>query len=119
MGPLSILIIEKKNDITILKSMGATNEVIARIFLFEGWLISFSGIIIGLALGVGLSFLQQRFGLLKLGGTPGAYMVDAYPVIVKFTDVLLTFVVVCIICISTIVYPIRNLRKQLSTQSFN
>ena len=118
-GPLSILIIEKKNDIRILKSMGAPNEIIARIFLYEGWLISFSGILIGIVLGVGLSFLQQRFGLLKLGGTPGAYMVDAYPVIIKFADVLLTFLVVCIICISTIIYPIHNLRKQLSTQSFN
>ncbi len=118
-GPLSILIIEKKNDIKILKSMGAPNETIARIFLFEGWLISFSGIVIGLVLGVGISFLQQRFGLLKLGGTPGAYLVDAYPVIVKFTDVLLTFIIVCVICLSTIIYPIRNLKKRLSLQTFN
>ena len=118
-GPLSILIIEKKNDIKILKSMGAPDETIARIFLFEGWLISFSGIVIGLMLGVGISFLQQRFGLLKLGGTPRAYLVDAYPVIVKFTDVLLTFIIVCVICLSTIIYPIRNLKKQLSIQTFN
>lgn len=117
-GPLSILIIEKKNDIKILKSMGAPNETIARIFLFEGWLISFSGIVIGLVLGVVISFMQQRFGLLKLGGTPGAYLVDAYPVIVKFTDVLLTFVIVCVICLSTIIYPIRNLKKRLSLQVF-
>ena len=118
-GPLSILIIEKKNDIRILKSMGAPNETIARIFLFEGWLISFSGIVIGLILGVGISFLQQRFGLLKLGGTPGAYLVDAYPVIVKITDVLLTFIIVCAICLSTIIYPIRNLKKRLSLHAFN
>lgn len=118
-GPLSILIIEKKNDIKILKSMGAGDETIARIFLFEGWLISFTGIVIGVILGVGLSFLQQHFGLLKLGGTPGAYLVDAYPVIVKFTDVLLTFLTVCFICISTIIYPIRNLKKQLSVNAFN
>lgn len=118
-GPLSILIIEKKNDIRILKSMGAPNDTIARIFLFEGWLISFSGIVVGLFLGVVISFLQQRFGLLKLGGTPGAYLVDAYPVIVKFTDVLLTFFIVCLICLSTVIYPIRNLRKRLSLQTFN
>ena len=118
-GPLSILIIEKKNDIKILKSMGAPNDTIARIFLFEGWLISFSGIVVGLFLGVVISFLQQRFGLLKLGGTPGAYLVDAYPVIVKFTDVLLTFFIVCLICLSTIIYPIRNLKKRLSLQTFN
>lgn len=117
-GPLSILIIEKKNDIKILKSMGAPDETIARIFLFEGWLISFSGIVIGLVLGVVISFLQQRFGLLKLGGTPGAYLVDAYPVIVKLTDVLLTFIIVCAICLSTIIYPIRNLKKRLSLQTF-
>lgn len=118
-GPLSILIIEKENDIKILKSMGAPDETIARIFLFEGWLISFSGVLIGLVLGVGISFLQQHFGLLKLGGTPGAYLVDAYPVIVKFTDVLLTLVIVCVICISTIIYPIHNLKKQLAVKSFN
>ncbi|MFA6862366.1 MAG: FtsX-like permease family protein [Dysgonamonadaceae bacterium] len=118
-GPLSILIIEKKNDIRILKSMGANNKIISRIFLLEGWLISFSGIVSGIILGVGISFLQQKFGLLKLGGTPGAYMVDAYPVIVKFTDVFLTFLIVCIISFSTIVYPIHNLKKQLSLQAFN
>ena len=118
-GPLSILIIEKRNDIRILKSMGAADETIAKIFLFEGWLISFSGIVIGVILGVAISFLQQHFGLLKLGGTPGAYLVDAYPVIVKLTDVLLTFVIVCAICITTIIYPIHNLKKQLSTKTFN
>lgn len=118
-GPLSILIIEKRNDIKILKSMGAADETIAQIFLFEGWLISFSGIIIGIVLGVAISFLQQHFGLLKLGGTPGAYLVDAYPVIVKLSDVMLTFIIVCVICISTIVYPIHNLKKQLSAKSFN
>ena len=118
-GPLSILIIEKKNDIKIFKSMGANNETISRIFLIEGWLISFSGIVVGIFLGVGISFLQQHFGLLKLGGTPGAYMVDAYPVIVKLSDVLLTFLIVCIISFLTIIYPIRNLKKQLSLQVFN
>lgn len=118
-GPLSILIIEKRNDIKILKSMGAADETIARIFLFEGWLISFSGIIIGVVLGVAISFLQQHFGLLKLGGTPGAYLVDAYPVIVKLSDVMLTFIIVCAICISTIIYPIHNLKKQLSAKTFN
>ena len=118
-GPLSILIIEKKNDIKILKSMGADNGTISRIFLFEGWLISFSGIVFGIVLGVVISYMQQKFGMLKLGNTPGAYMVDAYPVIVKFTDVLLTFIIVCIISFLTIVYPIRNLRKRLSLQTFN
>lgn len=118
-GPLSILIIEKKNDIMILKSMGADNSTISRIFLFEGWLISFSGIVFGILLGVGISFMQQKFGMLKLGNTPGAYMVDAYPVIVKFTDVLLTFIIVCIISFLTIIYPIRNLKKQLRLQTFN
>ena len=118
-GPLSILIIEKRYDIIILKSMGAADETIARIFLFEGWLISFSGIIIGVVLGVAISFLQQHFGLLKLGGTPGAYLVDAYPVIVKLSDVMLTFIIVCAICISTIIYPIHNLKKQLSAKTFN
>ena len=99
--------------------MGAADEIIAQIFLFEGWLISFSGIIVGVVLGVGISFLQQQFGLLKLGGTPGAYLVDAYPVIVKLSDVLLTFIIVCVICVSAIIYPIHNLKKQLTAKTFN
>ncbi|NLC49032.1 MAG: FtsX-like permease family protein, partial [Bacteroidales bacterium] len=99
--------------------MGAADVTVARIFLFEGWLISFSGIIIGIILGVAISFLQQHFGILKLGGTPGAYLVDAYPVIVKTTDVLLTFFIVCAICMSTIIYPIHNLKKQLAAKAFN
>lgn len=116
-GPLSILIIEKKNDISILKSMGAENNTIARVFLYEGWLISLTGVIVGVVLGVTISLLQQQFGLLKLGGTPGAYLIDAYPVIVKLSDIILTFIVVCIICMSTIIYPIRNLKRQLSHTS--
>lgn len=117
-GPLSILIIEKKNDIRILKSMGANNKVIAQLFLLEGWLISFSGVLIGVILGVAISFVQQQYGLLKLGGTPGAYLVDAYPVIVKLSDILVTFIIVSLICMGAIIYPVHNLKKQLANNRF-
>jgi lipoprotein-releasing system permease protein len=112
-GSLSMLIVEKMADIGSLKNMGADNHLIARIFLYEGWLIALSGIVIGIATGLILCLLQQHFGLLRLSNVPGAYIVDAYPVIVRFWDIVTVFVVVGLISLLTIVYPINNLKKRL------
>ena len=112
-GSLSMLIVEKKADIDSLRHMGASNNLITRIFLYEGWLITFVGIVAGMAVGLILCLLQQHFGLLRLSNVPGAYIIDAYPVIVKFTDLLIVFTVVSLIGLLTVLYPIRNLRKQL------
>lgn len=110
---LSMLIVEKREDIRSFRNMGASDQLISRIFLYEGWLIAFWGIIVGIAVGLILCLIQQHFGLLRLGDTPGAYIVEAYPVVVKATDILIVFVSVSIIGFLAILYPIRNLKKYL------
>ena len=86
-GSLSMLIIEKKEDMETLRAMGASDQLIRRIFVLEGWLISLLGMAVGVALGVGLAILQQHFGLVKM---PGNFVVDAYPVVLRLGDVLLS-----------------------------
>lgn len=112
-GSLSMLIVEKSADIEILKNMGASNKLITRIFLFEGWFISFIGTLIGLILGLALCFLQIKFGILKLGQTPGAFIVDAYPIDVIFSDILSIFITVIAIGVIVVLYPVNSLRKRL------
>lgn len=114
-GSLSMLIVEKKADILSLQHMGASNRLVARIFLYEGWLITFIGILSGMVMGLLLCLLQQHFGLLRLSDVPGAYIIDAYPVIVKFSDLLVVFGVVSLIGLLTVLYPVNNLKKQLTT----
>lgn len=113
-GSLSMLILEKKNDIQILKNMGASNKLITQIFLLEGWMISLLGAAVGLILGLVLCLIQQYFGILKLGNVPGTFLVDSYPVVVAFWDVLFIFFTVCFIGFVTVLYPVNNLRKQLT-----
>ena len=67
-----------------------------------------------LLVGLILCLLQQHFGLLRLSDTPGAYIIDAYPVIVRFTDIVIVFVVVSAICMFTVLYPVNNLKKKRS-----
>ena len=93
-GSLSMLIIEKKEDIKILSSLGADSKLIKNIFLFEGWLISVFGAIIGIVVGVVLCYIQMEFGIIKLASTAGTYLVDAYPVNLVFSDVILIFLTV-------------------------
>lgn len=113
-GSLSMLIVEKEDDIKSLSNMGASNRLISNIFLFEGWLISLFGIISGIFVGLILCLLQQYFGFLRLGDVSGAYIVDAYPVIVDFWDIVIVFVVVSVISLITVFYPINNLNKKLN-----
>ncbi|WP_298648151.1 FtsX-like permease family protein [uncultured Proteiniphilum sp.] len=112
-GSLSMLVVEKRDDIKSLQNMGASGQLISRIFLYEGWLISFIGIIAGIVTGLILCLLQQHFGLLQLSDTPGAYIIDAYPVIVKVTDVAIVFAVVSLIGLLAVLYPVNNLKKKL------
>ena len=86
-GSLSMLIIEKKDDVATLQALGASGRLTRRIFLLEGWLISLAGLAVGVAVGVGLALLQQHFGLVKM---PGNYLIESYPVILQFTDILWT-----------------------------
>ena len=112
-GSLSMLIVEKRDDIKSLSNMGASKTMIANIFMYEGWLITFIGIISGIVVGLILCILQQHFGFIRLSDIPGAYIIDAYPVIVKLTDLLVVFTVVSLIGLFTVLYPVNNLRKRL------
>ena len=111
-GSLSMLMIDKRKDTEILKSMGADNHLIQRIFMNEGLLISVAGGIIGLLLGMILVLLQQQFGFVKFG-TGGNYVVDAYPVLLKFKDVLLIFATILVVgCTSAFLTVRHALRKE-------
>jgi len=111
-GSLSMLVVEKQKDVIILRNMGADNRLISRIFLFEGWLISIIGAIIGITLGFLLCLLQQHFGLLRLGDMSNAFIVDAYPVKVKLTDIFFVFLTVLTIGFLGALYPVRYLSKK-------
>lgn len=112
-GSLSMLIVEKQDDIQSLRNMGASDRMISRVFLYEGWLITFIGIVGGITIGLVLCLLQQHFGILRLSNTPGAYIIDAYPVIVKVIDIVIVFAVVSLIGLFTVLYPVNNLKKKL------
>ena len=86
-GSLTMLIIEKRSDIRTLKSMGATDRLVKRIFVLEGWMISLSGLAAGLVIGILFSLLQQWFGFIKM---PGYFVIQAYPIILSWSDVALT-----------------------------
>ena len=88
-GSLSMLIIEKRGDIETLRSLGAQDRLIRRIFVLEGWMISLTGLAAGLVVGTGFALLQQYFGFIKM---PGQFIVQAYPVILSWTDILLTVI---------------------------
>lgn len=113
-GSLSMLIIDKRDDVATLRNLGATEKQILRIFLFEGRMISFIGAVAGIVLGVLLCWLQQEFGLISLGAS-GSFIVDAYPVSVRFWDVVLVFVTVVAVGFLSVWYPVRCFfRKSLS-----
>lgn len=86
-GSLSMLIIEKQNDVKVLQALGASEKMTKTVFVKEGWMISLLGIAAGLAIGLSFCFIQQKFGIIKM---PGNFIVDSYPVEVRFTDVLAT-----------------------------
>lgn len=87
LSSLRMLIIEKEGDMETLRSMGAPEPLLRRIFLLEGWLVSLVGMGIGLVIGVGFVLLQQRYGLIAM---PGNFMVSAYPVALKASDLFWT-----------------------------
>ena len=112
-GSLSMLILDKKDDVVTLRSLGANDKLISRIFLFEGRLISLFGAISGIILGLILCFIQQKFGVISLGGGGGTFIVDAYPVSVHAWDVVLVFITVLTVGFLSVWYPVRYLSKRL------
>ena len=112
-GSLSMLILDKRDDVETLRNLGAGDQLITRIFLFEGRMISVFGASIGIVLGLLLCFLQQKFGLISLGGGNGSFVVDAYPVSVHLTDILLVFVTVIAVGFLSVWYPVKYLSRRL------
>jgi lipoprotein-releasing system permease protein len=108
-GSLTMLIIEKVRDIEILKSMGADNNLIRKIFIFEGWLISIIGTIAGIILGFAICWLQQTYGLVKLQSE--SLIMDSYPVVMKIKDFIIVPATVLLIGYWAAWYPVRFLTK--------
>lgn len=118
-GSLSMLIVEKKNDITTLRNLGANDKQIARIFLFEGWMISAGGALVGIVVGLTLCWMQQTFGLIGLGRSSGSFIVDAYPVSVHFDDIVIIFITVLAVGLLAVWYPVRYFSRRLLSSTAN
>ncbi len=118
-GSLSMLIVEKKNDITTLRNLGANDKQIARIFLFEGWMISAGGALVGIVVGLTLCWMQQTFGLIGLGRSSGSFIVDAYPVSVHFDDIVIIFITVLAVGLLAVWYPVRYFSRRLLSSTVN
>lgn len=110
-GSITMLIIDKKEDVHILKSLGATNTLIRRIFLLEGMFVSIIGVISGLSLGLIVCILQLKFGLVKIGdGT--SMVISVYPVKIEALDFIATFMAVIIIGYIAAWYPVRHISRK-------
>ena len=112
-GSLSMLIIDKKDDVVTLRNLGASDKQIVRIFLFEGRMISAIGAIIGIIIGLALCWVQQTFGIVALGTSSGNYVVDAYPVSVHPEDIILVFITVLIVGFLSVWFPVNYFAKKL------
>ena len=110
-GSLSMLIIEKEGDIRTLKSLGAKDSLINKIFILEGWMISLAGLAGGLLIGISFALLQQHFGFIKM---PGHFVVQAYPVILSWSDVLLTTAGVATVGYVIATLPVLSNRRSRS-----
>ena len=112
-GSLSMLIIDKRDDVVTLRNLGASDRQITRIFLFEGRMISVIGALIGIVIGLLLCWLQQQYGFVRLGSSEGSFVVDAYPVSVHPTDIVLIFITVVAVGFLSVWYPVRYFAKRL------
>lgn len=112
-GSLSMLILDKRDDVVTLRNLGADDRLVVRIFLFEGRLISVFGAVGGILSGLLLCWAQQHFGFITLGGGSGAFVVDAYPVSVHVSDVVLVFTTVLAVGFLSVWYPVRYLSRRL------
>ena len=110
-GSLSMLMIEKKSDMFILQSMGADRQMLGRIFITQGWMIVLSGAFAGLALGALLCWLQMEFGIFKVTDA-GTYIIDSYPVALRWKDFVMILVAVTGVSFLTIYFPVKYFVKK-------
>ena len=115
-GSLSMLIIDKKQDALTLRNLGANDRLIIRIFLLEGRMISFIGAVAGILVGLLLCFVQQQFGIISLGSSAGSFVMDAYPVSIHLTDIILIFLTVLLVGFLSVWYPVHYFSKRLLRQ---
>lgn len=112
-GSLSMLIIDKKKDVIALRNLGASDRLIARIFLLEGGIISVLGAFIGIILGVTACLLQEHFGLITFGNSAGSFVVDAYPVALYAGDLVVVFFTVILVGFLSMWLPVKHLTKKV------
>ena len=110
-GALSMLIIEKRDNMNTLRNFGADNKTIANIFIFEGCLISSIGAVVGILLGLSLCLVQQEYGIITTGGGAG-FIMDSYPMEVQAGDVVMVFVTVLVAGFMAVWLPVRYLTKK-------
>ncbi|MCQ2212606.1 MAG: FtsX-like permease family protein [Bacteroidaceae bacterium] len=113
-GSLSMLIIEKKDDASTLRNLGANDKQISSIFMLEGRMISAFGAVVGLGLGLLLCYLQQTYGLVKFGNSTGSYIIHSYPCSVHAIDILVVFATVIIVGFASVWYPVKSLTKKFA-----
>lgn len=111
-GSLTMLILDKRRDIAVLRSMGANDKVVRKIFLTEGLLISLLGALAGITIGALVCWLQQHYGIVKLKGGSGAFIIDAYPVKMKIMDFVWVFITVFLIGLAAAWYPVRKIARK-------
>lgn len=112
-GSLSMLILEKREDVTTLRSLGASDHLIINIFVTEGLLISTIGALIGILIGVVVCLIQEHYGVLALGGSGNNLLVDSYPVDVHLSDILVVFGTVIAIGFVAVAVPVRMLTRKI------
>ncbi len=112
-GSVSMLIIEKRADMRTLRCLGADRRLVFRVFLYESRLIALLGAAAGVALGLLLCWLQQTYGIVRLGGSAGSFIVDAYPVSVHGADVAVVLVTVAVVGFAAVWLPVRYLTRSL------
>jgi lipoprotein-releasing system permease protein len=113
-GTLSLLIFEKRESISTLRSMGANRRLINRIFLLEGWLISLAGVTMGVLLGGALVWLQQQFGFVRFSGE-GSFVVEAYPMALEWFDLVSVFITVSLVGLLAAWYPVKVIVRRYYT----
>ena len=107
-GSLNMLIIEKRDNIKTLIALGSTSSQIRRIFMSEGLMIIFGGAITGMILGVVLCLLQQHFGFISMGQSEGSFIIDAYPVVVHATDLIIILITVLLLGTTSVLFATRK-----------
>lgn len=111
-GSLTMLIIEKQKDVKILKSLGADNRLIKRIFITEGWIISVLGALIGISIGLLLSYIQQEYGIIRISAASDAFIVDSYPVKIHWPDIVYVLSMVLTVGFLAAYYPVTFISKK-------